>query len=80
MKVYLDAVADVQAQVRDGKELIDPLKSWSYRAGKVAQCIADCFGNDIDAFLAENQQGPLSKFKTCSKGVTHVATFDRSKM
>jgi hypothetical protein len=80
VEVYVDAVAEVQAQVRDGKGLIDPVKSWSYRAGKVAQCIADCFGNDIDAFLAENHQGPLSKFKTCSKGASHVATFDRCKM
>jgi hypothetical protein len=78
VQVYIDAVAEVQAQIRDGKELIDPLKSWSYRAGRVALCVAECFENEIDDFLLAHLGG-LSKFK-CPKGCKHEPTFDRSKL
>jgi hypothetical protein len=78
VQVYMDAVAEVQAQVRDGKELIDPVKSWSYRAGRVALCVAECYENKIDEFLSAHPGG-LSKFK-CPKGCKHEPTFDRCKL
>jgi hypothetical protein len=39
--------------VREGKELVDPLKSWAYRAGKVAECVAQCHGGDVGKFLED---------------------------
>jgi hypothetical protein len=78
VQVYIDAVAEVQAQIWDGKELVDPLKSWSYHAERVALCVAECFENDIDDFLLAHLRG-LSKFK-CPKGCKHKPTFDHCKL
>ena len=78
VQVYIDAVADVQAQIRDGKELLDPVKSWSYRARRVALCVAECYDNKIDEFLSAHPGG-LSKFK-CPKGHKHEPTFDHCKL
>jgi hypothetical protein len=78
VQVYIDAVTEVQDQVRHGKALIDPLKSWSYRAGRVAACVAECYKSNIDDFLAAHPRG-LSKFK-CPNECKHEPTFDRCKL
>jgi hypothetical protein len=78
VQIYIDAVAEVQDQVRHGKALIDPLKSWSYRAGRVAACVAECYERNIDDFLAAHPSG-LSKFK-CPNERKHEPTFDRCKL
>ena len=79
VRVCVAAAVDVQAQVKEGKDLLEPAKSFSYRVGRVAQCVSTCYGNDVDAFISENK-GPVSKFKTCAKGTIHKPTFARNNM
>jgi hypothetical protein len=40
-----------EQQVREGKVLVDPLESWAYRAGKVAECVSKCHGGSLGKFL-----------------------------
>ena len=79
VRIYVDTCADVRAQVKEGKILCEPGKSFAYRACRVVSCLESCFAGNIDEFLADNS-GPLSKFKTCSKNVHHKPTFDPSKL
>jgi hypothetical protein len=74
-RICLAAVEEARQQVHEGKTLVNPMKSWLYRNGKVVDCIKSCHGGSIEAFLAINQV-TFSKFTCCSKGVEHKATFD----
>jgi hypothetical protein len=76
--LLVSAAKELQKQVRDGKVLKDPLKSWAYRAGKIAQCVEICHSGNIAQFLDKTKNFRLGKW-ACCKGVKHVACFDRSK-
>jgi len=74
----MEAVGDVKEQVQRNKILVDPLKSFIYRAGRVISCVDGCHGGDISAFVSANSGIALSKFKTCHFGIEHKACFDAS--
>jgi hypothetical protein len=72
------AAKEVEKQVREGKLLVEPLKSWAYRAGKIAQCVFECHDGNVAQFVNETPGFRVGKWKCC-KAVKHKACFDRSK-
>ena len=70
--------AEVRKRVQEGKILVDPLRSWAYRAGKVAECVEKCHGGDVGNFLHETPKFRVGKW-ACCKAVQHKACFDRAK-
>jgi hypothetical protein len=76
VKVCMDCVEDVKAQISQGKMLVDPLRTFTYRASKVSQCVQNCHGNDTKSFIAANPKFTPSSFNTCSKGIKHVGCLD----
>jgi hypothetical protein len=78
LTIFVEAVADVKAQVDQGKKLVPPFKGFMYRAGKVVDCINVCHAGSIDAFLEANKSysGP-SNFEKCSNDVEHSGSFER---
>jgi hypothetical protein len=73
------AAKEVEKQVREGKLLVDPLKSWAYRAGKIAQCVFECHDGNVAQFVSQTPGFRLGKWKCCN-GVKHKACFYRSKL
>jgi hypothetical protein len=47
------AAKEVEKQVREGKLLVEPLKSWAYRAWKIAQCVFECHDGNVAQFVSE---------------------------
>jgi hypothetical protein len=82
VQVCIDAIVDVKEQVKAGRKLIDPCKSFAYRVGRVTECVEKCHGGDIDAFLTANPgvTGRISKFKTCANDIGHGTSFDTSSL
>jgi hypothetical protein len=76
--LFVAGATEVEQQVREGKVLVDPLKSWAYRAGKVAECVAKCHGGDGSKFLDETVGFRIGKW-ACYNGIKHKACFDRCK-
>ena len=79
ISLLVAGAAEVGQRVREGKVLIDPLKSWAYRAGKLAECVVKCHGSDVGKFLDETPKFRLGQW-ACCKGKKHKACFDRSKL
>lgn len=80
IEIFTTAVKDVQAQVKAGKILCDPLKTFVYRYGKVVDCIESCHKGNAAEFLAANSGLAFSKFSCCSCGIKHAVTFDAAKI
>ena len=80
VEIFAAAVKEVQAQVKAGKILCDPLKTFVYRYGKVVDCIESCHKGNTAEFLAANSGVAFSKFSRCSCGVKHAVTFDSAKI
>lgn len=76
VKICVDCNDEVKQQISQGKILVDPLRSFSYRAAKVAQCVKECHGGSIDSFVAANPRFAVSKFGTCSNNKKHTGSFD----
>ena len=63
---------DAHSQLNEGKVLAGEDAHMTKHAGRVVQCIEQCYGGDVAAFLADNP-GDLSHFKICNKnGIKHV--------
>jgi hypothetical protein len=57
---------EVQKHVRDGKVLKDPLKTWAYSTGKIAQCVEICHSENIAQFLEKRKNFRQGKWQqTC---------------
>ena len=69
------AAKEVDKQVIEGKLLVDPLKSWAYRAGKIAQCIFECYDGNVAQFMSQMTAFQVRKWKCCN-GLKHKACFD----
>jgi hypothetical protein len=67
------AVAEILQQKNEGKILLDPLKTWAYRASKVIDCLQSCHHGNKDAFLMANSGFTVSRF-ACSDGREHKGT------
>jgi hypothetical protein len=80
LDLILAAVDEVRAQIAPNRSLDDPLRSWVYRAGKVAQCLESCFGGNKEEFLKESKSVAPSQFECSSKDkkVTHRVSFASS--
>lgn len=79
-QIFVEAVKEAKQQLlNDGKVLVQPLKSWLYRAGKVVQCIETCHQGSIEEFVEANTGIALSKFTVCSCGIEHNAVFAQAK-
>jgi hypothetical protein len=78
-----EACEEIVQQMRSGKILIDPLKSWIYKAGKISECIKHCHHGSIDSFIQNNggNNGGLaiSRFR-CNNNIKHQAVFDPKKI
>jgi hypothetical protein len=77
--ILVAAVKEAKQQINDGKVLIQPLKSWLYRAGKVVQCIETCYQGSVEEFVEANNRIALSKFTVCSSGIEHNSVFAQAK-
>jgi hypothetical protein len=69
--IFVAGATEVEQQVRGGKVLVDPLKSWAYLAGKVAECVSKCHGGNLGTGFR------IGKW-ACCHGIKHKAYFDRS--
>jgi hypothetical protein len=78
-----EAREEITEQMRSGKILIDPLKSWIYKAGKILECIKHCHNGSIDDFIqnhgGENGGLAISRFR-CNNNIKHQAVFDPKKI
>jgi hypothetical protein len=80
VKVCIDCDEQVRLQITQGKVLVDPLRTFAYRAAKVAQCVKECHGSSIESFLESNPSFTPSNFGTCSKDVKHAGCFDSAQI
>jgi hypothetical protein len=70
-------VAEVRAQRNENKsfETTSKIKRFVYRIGKTVDCVDQCYGGSIDAFLTAHGDWSVSAFascKLCASGVSHV--------
>lgn len=79
VELLQEALREVRSQVREGKILQDPIKTFAYRAGKVEDCVKSCYKGNITAFLQANTKFTLSRF-VCCLGNTHSTSFDVSTL
>ena len=61
VQVCIDCVEEVKEQISQGKILVDPLRTFTYHALKVSQCVQDCHGSAIESFIMANQKFTPSK-------------------
>ena len=80
VELLQQAVSEVRTQLLEGNKILqDPLWSFAYRAGKVVDCVKNCHGGSITAFLQANEGFTYSRFKCCN-GTEHSTSFDISKL
>ena len=77
--LILSAEIEIKKQVSQGKALVDPLKSWAYRAGRVAECVRQCHGGNVARFAKETTNFRFGKWG-CAYKKKHSPCFDRSKL
>lgn len=80
IRIYFEAVEEIKQQVRDGKALVSPLKEFAHRADKCLDCVKNCHGGRVDAFITSNPGYTHSRFSTCSNNKKHSGCFDVDKI
>ena len=71
--VIRHAMTEVAAQVEDGKKLVDPIKTWIYKAGKAVKCVDDCYDGKDDAFLKAHPKFTIGRNWQCPNNNDHKA-------
>jgi len=77
--LLVEAIGEIKKETAQGKILVDPLKTFAYRAAKIVDCVDCCHGGSVDAFVRANSGFTISRF-ACSSGVKHQGTFDQTKL
>ena len=78
ISIILLAIKEVSSEVGKGRKLVDPVKTWAYRCGRIADCVVRCHNGDALSFV---EKTPLWNLKTfsCCNNTKHTASFVSKK-
>jgi phage-related protein len=78
VSLILLAVEEVSGQIKAGKILVEPLKTWAYRCGRIAGCVSECHDGSAAAFVQNTPLFRLGKW-ICCNNKKHGACFMNRK-
>jgi integrase len=67
---------ELRTIVQPGQILLEPLKSFAYRCGRIASCVRNCHDGSVQEFVEETTEFRFGLWKCC-KGASHKTTFLR---
>ena len=71
--ISVEGIESMGAQKKEQeKTLVDPLKSWFQRTGKIVVCLKTCCNGDKELFLQKHPKFSAAKF-VCANGMKHTS-------
>jgi integrase len=65
---------ELKTLIKRGQKLGEPLKSFSYRSGRIALCVRDCHHGSVQEFIEKTLPFTYYRWECCN-GVKHFTTF-----